>query len=112
MATVSFCIPDELKEKMDEHDEINWGAVLRSNIEDELDRLESRDVAHAVAASERLSGEIIARTWLKIVRPKPSASGERCDTGPVRTMAEIIVDTSVVVSWYIRTASRTGPCAP
>jgi len=58
MATVSFRVPDELKEKMDEHGEINWSAVFRSNIKDELDRLESRSVAHAVATSERLSGEI------------------------------------------------------
>ena len=58
MATVNFRVPDELKEKMDDHDDIDWSAVLRSNIEDELDRLESRSVAHAVATSERLSGEI------------------------------------------------------
>jgi predicted DNA-binding protein len=58
MATVSFRVPDELKEQMDDHEEINWSAVLRSNIEDELERLESRTVGHAVATSERLSKEI------------------------------------------------------
>ena len=58
MATVSLLVPDALKRKMDEHGEINWSAVLKSSIEDELDRLESRSIAHAVATSERLSGEI------------------------------------------------------
>lgn len=58
MATVSFRVSDELKEKMNEHGEINWSAVLKSSIEDELDRLESHNIAHAVATSERLSGEI------------------------------------------------------
>ncbi|RQG97503.1 hypothetical protein [Natrarchaeobius oligotrophus] len=58
MATVSFRVPDGLKEKMDEHGEINWSAVLRSNIEEEIERLESRSIGHAVATSERLSNEI------------------------------------------------------
>ena len=58
MATVSFRVSDELREKMDEYDEIDWSAVLKSSIEDELDRLGSRNIAHAVATSERLSGEI------------------------------------------------------
>ena len=57
-AIVSFHVSDELKEKMDEHGEINWSAVLRSNVEDELDRLGSRNIARAVATSERLSSEI------------------------------------------------------
>jgi hypothetical protein len=58
MATVSLRVPDELKEKMDEHDEINWSAVIRSNLETEVSRLESRNIGHAVAVSERLSAEI------------------------------------------------------
>ncbi len=58
MATVSLRVPDELKNKMDEHGEINWSAVIRANIEEEIERLESRNIGHAVATSERLSGEI------------------------------------------------------
>ncbi|MFB6308616.1 MAG: hypothetical protein ABEH35_04730 [Haloarculaceae archaeon] len=60
MATVSLRVPDELKEQMDEHDEINWSAVLRSHIEAEIEQLESRSIGHAVATSERLSSEIDA----------------------------------------------------
>ena len=58
MATVSLRVPDELKRKMDEHGEINWSAVIRANIEEEIERLESRRIGHAVATSERLSHEI------------------------------------------------------
>lgn len=58
MATVSLRVPDDLKEKMDEQDEINWSAVIRANLEEEIDRLESRRIGHAVATSERLSSEI------------------------------------------------------
>ena len=58
MATVSLRVPDELKAKMDDHDAINWSAVIRSNIEDELTRLESRNIGHAVAVSERLSNAV------------------------------------------------------
>jgi len=58
MATVSLRVPDDLKEKMDEHGEINWSAVIRSQLEEEISRLESRSIGHAVATSERLSNEI------------------------------------------------------
>ena len=58
MATVSLRVPDEVKKKMDEHAEINWSAVIRTNIEEEIERLESRSIGHAVATSERLSNEI------------------------------------------------------
>jgi predicted transcriptional regulator len=58
MATVSLRVSDDLKKKMDEHGEINWSAVIRANIEEEIERLESRSIGHAVATSERLSNEI------------------------------------------------------
>jgi len=60
MRTVSFRVPDEIKERMEEHDEVNWSAVLRDQIEEELHSLESRNIAHAVATSERLSSAIDA----------------------------------------------------
>jgi predicted transcriptional regulator len=60
MGTVSFRVPDEVKARMEEHDEVNWSAVLRDHIREELDTLESRNIAHAVATSERLSSAIDA----------------------------------------------------
>ena len=58
MATVSLRVPEELKRRMDEHDHINWSAVIRATLEEELDQLESRAIGHAVATSERLSNDI------------------------------------------------------
>lgn len=58
MATVSFRVPDKIKQKMEAHDEINWSAVLRKQIEMEIEQLERRNVARAVATSERLSQTI------------------------------------------------------
>jgi hypothetical protein len=60
MGSVSFRVPDEVKARMEEHDEINWSAVLRDHIKQELHSLESRNIAHAVATSERLSSAINA----------------------------------------------------
>lgn len=58
MPSVSLRVPEDLKEKMDEHDDINWSAVIRSHLEEEIDRLDARNVGHAVATSERLSKAI------------------------------------------------------
>ncbi|MDY6819490.1 MAG: hypothetical protein SVG88_12590 [Halobacteriales archaeon] len=60
MASVSVRVPDDVKARMEEHDEVNWSAVLREYIEEELHSLESRNIAHAVATSERLSSAIDA----------------------------------------------------
>ena len=60
MGSVSFRVPDEVKARMEKHDEINWSAVLREHIAEELHSLESRNIAHAVATSERLSSAIDA----------------------------------------------------
>ena len=58
METVSFRVPEDVKARMDAHDRINWSALLREHIEAELADLDHRNVAHAVATSEALSGEI------------------------------------------------------
>ncbi|MEM4780271.1 MAG: hypothetical protein QXG03_01705 [Halalkalicoccus sp.] len=58
MATVSVRIPDRMKEKMDQFPEVNWSAVLRNQLEAELDRREGRDIARAVLVSERLSNSV------------------------------------------------------
>ena len=55
MATVSFRVSEEMKQRMDEHEEINWSAILRRRVAEELDDLATRNLAHAVATSERLS---------------------------------------------------------
>lgn len=62
MATVSVRVPDELKARMDQYEQVNWSAVLRRQIEAELADLGTRNVARAVATSERLSREIDAES--------------------------------------------------
>ena len=49
---------DELKARMEEHDMVNWSAVTRAHIQQELDAREERTLAKAVATSERLSATI------------------------------------------------------
>lgn len=62
MPTVSVRVPDELKERMDDHPEINWSALLREYIAAELEAREARDLAHAVAVSERISESVDAES--------------------------------------------------
>ena len=58
MATVSVRVPDELKERMDAQETVNWSAVIRAHIREELADREDRRLASAVATSERLSADI------------------------------------------------------
>jgi len=58
MPIVSFRIPADLKTKMDDYDAVDWNLVIRSHLEAEIAALESRNVGHAVAVSERLSNTV------------------------------------------------------
>lgn len=58
MATVSVRVPDDLKARMEAFDAVNWSAVIRAHIREELDEREERSLAKAVATSERLSASI------------------------------------------------------
>ena len=92
MATVSFRVSDELKEKMDEHGEINWSAV--SNLASKANST-GWDHATLLMRSPRASDSAArspTRTWWNEIRQRPSTSGERCDTGLIRTVAEIVVE--------------------
>ncbi len=40
MATLSISIPDELKQKITENDEINWSAVARKALEIKIEQIE------------------------------------------------------------------------
>lgn len=55
MATVSVRVPDELKARMEEYEEVNWSAIIRERLEESLAEIERESVASAVATSERLS---------------------------------------------------------
>lgn len=58
MATVSVRVPEELKQEMEAHEDVNWSAVIREHIREELEERDDRNLASAVATSERLSAAI------------------------------------------------------
>lgn len=58
MARIRFWVPDELKERMNDHNEIDWDSVLRRHLKNDITSLDDCDVARAVKTSERLSQEI------------------------------------------------------
>lgn len=58
MATVSVRVSDELKERMEALETVNWSAVIREHIREELEAREERSLAKAVAKSERLSATV------------------------------------------------------
>lgn len=65
MANVTITVPDEFKEKMEEHPEINWSQVAREAFEEKLvdletiERLKDFEVMDEIAAeSELTEGDI------------------------------------------------------
>ena len=54
MPNVTIRVPDDLKEEMDEHPEINWSEVARNSMREYLQRLR---VAEEIAAESRLTEE-------------------------------------------------------
>lgn len=60
MAIASVRVPDDPTEGMEALDDIKWSAVIRAHIREEFEEREERNLAEAVATSERLS-EVIDR---------------------------------------------------
>ncbi|MBI4393323.1 MAG: hypothetical protein HY556_05935 [Euryarchaeota archaeon] len=52
MPNLTVSVPDDLKDQMSRHDEVNWSAVVRRAIEDHLRKLE---IADAIAQKSRLT---------------------------------------------------------
>lgn len=52
MVSLTLSVPEKLKERMDEHEEIKWSAVVRAIIEQQLDDLEE---AERIASKSRLT---------------------------------------------------------
>ena len=55
MPIVSVRISEELKERMDAHEAVNWSAIMRTHLEREVAARERTDLGSAIATSERLS---------------------------------------------------------
>lgn len=59
MATLSISIPDELKQKITENDEINWSAVARKALEIKIEQIEFlRKLASKSKLTEKDAKEI------------------------------------------------------
>ena len=54
MANVTLYVPDGLKRRMDEHEEVSWSSVVRRIVERKLDDLEAAD---ELAKKSRLSAD-------------------------------------------------------
>ncbi|HEV8359352.1 MAG TPA: hypothetical protein VGR28_02745 [Candidatus Thermoplasmatota archaeon] len=52
MPNVTVSVPDDLREQMSRHDEVNWSAVIRKAVQDHLRKLA---IADAIAHKSKLS---------------------------------------------------------
>ncbi len=61
MVTLSVSIPEELKHKIDEFDEINWSAVARNAFEEKIKQIEfMKQIANKSKLTEKDAEEINA----------------------------------------------------
>lgn len=54
MPNVTVAIPEDLKEEMRRHEEVNWSAVIRKAVQDHLRKLA---IADAIARKSKLTRE-------------------------------------------------------
>lgn len=54
MPNVTVSIPEDLKEEMRRHEEVNWSAVIRKAVQDHLRKLA---IADAIARKSKLTRE-------------------------------------------------------
>jgi len=54
MANVTVTVPDDLKEEMQRHKEVNWSAVTRKAVQQHLQKLH---IAEAIAQKSELTQE-------------------------------------------------------
>lgn len=61
MPTISVRVDDEMKQRMDELEAVNWSAVLRTHIEQVLNEydINNRDLARAVLLTEQVYGSVL-----------------------------------------------------
>ena len=52
MTNITLAIPDELKKSLQEHQEVNWSAVIRKALQEHLQRIE---IIEAIASKSKLT---------------------------------------------------------
>jgi len=57
MANITVTVPDDFKEEMREHQEINWSQVARGAFEEKLDRLNTFQEIEEIAQKSELTEE-------------------------------------------------------
>ena len=69
MSTLSVSVPDELKEKMDELEEVNWSAVARKAFETKVQQVEFlKKIALKSTLTEKDATEISTKINLAIAK--------------------------------------------
>lgn len=52
MTNITLAIPDELKNELQIHEEVNWSAVIRKALKEHLERIK---IAEAIATKSKLT---------------------------------------------------------
>ena len=69
MSTLSLSVPDELKEKMDELEEVNWSAVARKAFEIKVQQVEFlKKISLKSSLTEKDANEISTKINLAIAK--------------------------------------------
>ena len=58
MPTLTVSMPEDLKEAMSRHEEVNWSAVIRKAVQEHLRKL---DIADTIAAKSKLTDEDVEK---------------------------------------------------
>tara|TARA_Y100000310_G_scaffold72788_1_gene68895 strand:+ start:819 stop:1049 length:231 start_codon:yes stop_codon:yes gene_type:complete len=65
MVNITLTIPENLKEKLQRHKEVNWSAVTRRALEEHLDRVE---MVEAIAQKSKLTSKDAEELARKVKR--------------------------------------------
>lgn len=63
MTNITLAIPDELKKELQEHDEVNWSAVIRRAL---LEHLRKIRIAESIVSKSKLTMNDVAEIAHKI----------------------------------------------
>jgi len=58
MSMISVRVPDELKQRMEEHPDVNWSQLVREKLTEALESREEKQLSQALLISEQLSDEV------------------------------------------------------
>jgi hypothetical protein len=68
MANITVTVPDDFKQEMEEHPEINWSQVAREAFEDRIDRIETMEELEEITSKSELTEEDVEEISERIKR--------------------------------------------